>query len=370
MRRTAALIAGGGPAGAAAAVLLAQGGARPLLIERSRDAQDVVCGGFLAADALAMLERVGVDAAALGAHPIRQARLIAGQRTAGADLPFRAVGLSRRTLDATLIAHAEHGGAGIERGITIRRVDPAERCLHLSDDTLIGADALFLATGKHELRGLARAVKAQNDPALGLRIRLTPSAALAAALEDVIELHLFAHGYAGLLLQEDGSVNLCLSIAQSRLKAADGQPEALIAALAREAPILADRFGAATAYGAWSSIARVPYGWRAQHGEPGLFRIGDQSAVIASLAGDGIAIALTSAVRAAKGYLNGGAAAAIRFQPAFADHARRPVVLANRLRHCAETPWIAGPLIGLLRRVPALMRHAAAMTRIGVIDRG
>ncbi len=369
MRRTAALIAGGGPAGAAAAILLARADAAPLLIERSREARDVVCGGFLAADALVMLERVGVDAAALGARPIRRARLIAGQRIAEAELPFRAVGLSRRTLDATLIKDAEANGAGIERGITIRRVDPAGRCLHLNDDTVIGADALFLATGKHEVRGLVRATMPQDDPALGLRIRLTPSPALAAVLKDSIELHLFARGYAGLLLQEDGSVNLCLSVAQSRLKAAGGQPEALIAALAREAPILADRFGAATGQSEWSSVARVPYGWRARHGAPGLFRIGDQSAVIASLAGDGIAIALTSAARAAQCYLEGGAAAATRFQPAFADRARRPVVLANLFRHWAETPWMAEPLVGLLGHMPGLMRHAAAMTRIGMTDR-
>lgn len=365
MRRASALIAGGGPAGAAAAILLARAGAMPLLVERSREPQDIVCGGFLAADALAMLDRLGVDAAALGARAIRRVRLITGERIAAAELPFRAVGLSRRTLDAALLQHAQAHGAGIERGIIIRRIDPGPPCLHLSDDTVIGADALFLATGKHDVRGLARPTLPHGDPAVGLRIRLTPSPALAATLADTIELHLFARGYAGLLLQEDGSVNLCLSVGQSRLKAADGRPARLIASLAREAPILADRFGAATAQGAWSSVARVPYGWRARHGQPGLFRIGDQSAVIASLAGDGIAIALTSAMRAAHCYLEGGAAAAAAFQSDFARRAFRPVALANLLKHWGETPWIAGPLLSVLARAPALMRQAAAMTRIG-----
>ncbi|MFD2500682.1 hypothetical protein ACFSTI_19915 [Rhizorhabdus histidinilytica] len=52
-------------------------------------------------------------------------------------------------------------------------------------------------------------------------------------------------------------MNLCLSVAQSRLKAAGGQPDRLIALLAHEAPLLAERFGAAAA-GRWSSIARIP----------------------------------------------------------------------------------------------------------------
>ena len=365
MRRAAALIAGGGPAGAAAAILLARGGAMPVVIERNREGQDVVCGGFLGGDALALLHRLGVDPAALGARPIRRARLIARRRIVEADLPFDAAGLSRRTLDAALLAQAEAQGAMVERGLTIRRIDPATRCLHLSDETAIGGDALFLATGKHDARGMARPVAPESDPALGLRIGLDPTPALDAALDGVIELHLFRDGYAGLLRLEDGSVNLCLSVAQSRLKAVEGQPARLIEELAREAPRLAERFGAATAASAWSSVARVPYGWRARRGEPGLFRLGDQSAVIASLAGDGIAIALASATRAAHCYLQGGAEAATAFQPAFAAQARRPVSLANLLMHWGGTPWLAGPLLGLFARAPGLIRQAAAMTRIG-----
>jgi len=365
MRREAALIAGGGPAGAAAAILLARGGTRPLLLERSRDAQDVVCGGFLGVDAITLLAGLGIGVEALGARPIRRARLVAGQRVAEAGLPFPAAGLSRRTLDAALLARAAEQGARIERGVAIRRIEPAARRLHLADATAVTADALFLATGKHDLRGLARPESVVGDPALGLRVRLDPSPAFAAALAGVIELHLFRHGYAGLLLQEDGGANLCLSVAQSRLKAAGGQPARLIETLAREAPLLAERFGMARSSGPWSSVARVPYGWRARQGEPGLFRLGDQSAVIASLAGDGIAIALASATGAARRFLDGGADAGPAFQREFARHARRPVEVANLLRQAGETPWIAGPMIGLFAHMPGLVRRAAALTRIG-----
>ena len=365
MRREAALIAGGGPAGAAAAILLARGGAKPLLVERSRDAQDVVCGGFLGVDAITLLARVGIGIEALGARPIRRARLVARGRTAEAELPFQAAGLSRRTLDTALLARAAEQGAGIERGVTIRRIEPAARSLHLADGTITAADALFLATGKHDLRGSPRPVPDDGDPALGLRVRLDPSPALAAALDDVIELHLFRHGYAGLLLQEDGGVNLCLSVAQSRLKAAGGQPARLIETLAREAPLLAERFAMARGSGPWSSVARVPYGWRARQGEPGLFRLGDQAAVIASLAGDGIAIALASASRAAGRFLDSGTNAGPAFQAEFARQARRPVGLANLLKQAGETPWMAGPMIALLAQMPGLIQRAAALTRIG-----
>ncbi|MES2498788.1 MAG: FAD-dependent monooxygenase [Pseudomonadota bacterium] len=367
MRRTPELIAGGGPAGAAAAILLARGGAMPVVIERSREAHDSVCGGFLGGDALALLARLGIDPVALGAPAIRRTRLIAGLRIAETDLPFAAAGLSRRTLDTVLLDRATEAGATIERGLAIRRVDTDSRCLHLSDDSAISGNALFLATGKYEVRGANRPVLPHHDPALGLRVRLEPSAALARALDGMIELHLFRHGYAGLLRQEDGGVNLSISVAQSRLRAAGGHPAQLIAELEQEAPLLAERFGGATATGDWSTVARVPYGWRAGRGEHGIFRLGDQAAVIASLAGDGIAIALSSGTRAAHCFLQGGAEASIAYQADFARRAHRPVALANMIRHWGETPWIAGPLTGLFHRVPGLIRQAAAMTRIDAV---
>jgi hypothetical protein len=199
---------------------------------------------------------------------------------------------------------------------------------------------------------------------LGLRIRLAASPALAAALDGIIELHLFAGGYAGLLLQEDGGVNLCLSVSAGRLRAAGGSPAALIGMLGREAPLLGERHAAATRAGAWATVARVPYGWRARETVPGLFRVGDQAAVIASLAGDGLGIALASGSAAARSFLRGGADAAPDFQSDFAGRIRRPVRLAEALRRCGERPWLARPLLGLLAHAPGLLARAAAMTRV------
>ena len=105
------------------------------------------------------------------------------------------------------------------------------------------ADALFLATGKHELRGVARDI-AGRTAAVGLRAALAPAPSLGRELAGTIELHLFEQGYAGLLLQEDGSANFCLSVSRRRLAAAGGA-EALLGELTAEAPLLADRLGGA-----------------------------------------------------------------------------------------------------------------------------
>ena len=69
--------------------------------------------------------------------------------------------------------------------------------------------------------------------------------------------------------------------------------------------------------------------------EPGLFRLGDQAAVIASLAGDGIAVALASGAAAAHACL----ARRRRAPPISAAsraRARRPIAIAETLRAMAE----------------------------------
>ena len=363
MRRTAALIVGGGPAGCAAALTLVRGGVRPELIERTPGEHDVVCGGFLGWDALHALKQLGLDVSALGARPIARLRLIAGGRTVEADLPKPAAGLSRRRLDAALIAMAAEEGVEVRRGCAARAVDPEARTVRLEDGNEIAADALFLASGKHELRGLARPLDdRRSQPSAGLRTELPASVGLDRALTGVIELHLFDQGYAGLLLQEDGTANLCIAISPRRLAAADGIP-GLVAELFEECPELRERIGTAPLED-WDAIAGVPYGWRAKWTQSGIFRLGDQAAVIASLAGDGIAIALASGRSAGQALLSRGSEAACQWQTSFSRQSALPIAVGEALRHAAERRRPRSGLMRLLRLAPGLASVAARLTRI------
>ena len=360
---TPVLIVGGGPAGSAAAITLAKAGQTPLVIERTRAASEVVCGGFLGWDALAALRKLGVDAAALGARPISRVRLMTRRRFVEADLPHAAAGLSRRTLDAALLAAAEAAGARVMRGRAVRAADCSGRSVRTGDGEAIACEALFLATGKHELRGLARNLSGySNVPAVGIRMVLPSSPERELALAGAVELHLFDRGYAGLLLQEDGTANLCFSVSQDRFRAAGGA-RALITEIMHEAPMLAERLGSDLP-GSFAAIAGVPYGWRARQTLPGIFRIGDQGSVIASLVGDGIAIALTSGRDAASALLTKGASGAPDWQLQFSNRARRAIGVAETLRHGAARPLAADAFIQLTRLVPGLSRFAARITRI------
>lgn len=354
VRRTPALIIGGGPAGAAAAITLARGGREALVIERSAGPRDVVCGGFLGGDALRLLDQLGLDAEALGARPIERLRLVADGRGAEAPLPWRAAGLTRRMLDEALLAKAVSEGAEVRRGTKVSEV--RDRTAMLADGTSISADTLLVATGKHELRGLERLPPEERRRlSIGLRCTIAASADLA----GVIELHPFDGGYAGLLVMEGGKANLCLSATQQRLQEAGGA-QALLARLSDEQPALGSRIALADA-GAWSGIAGVPYGWRARRASPGLLRLGDQAAVIASLAGDGVAIALSSGMAAAQALLAGREG---EYQPRFARQAAVPLRTADALRYAAERKAGRRVMIDLMRAFPAAAGLVARLTRI------
>ncbi|MBV9883462.1 MAG: FAD-dependent monooxygenase [Sphingomonadaceae bacterium] len=350
MHEVSALIVGGGPAGASAAITLARAGAMPVLVERCPGERDLVCGGFLGWDAIAALQRLGLDPARLGARPITRLRLVSRERVVEADLPRRAAGLSRRRLDAALLAMAEEAGAAVLRGRTARALDG--NCLRLDGGEEMEAEAIFLATGKHELRGAARAI-GDRPVSVGLRAALPELPDLA----GTIELHLFDGGYAGLLAQEDGATNLCLTVTRTRM----ADPESLLAALVDEAPLLGERIGPDLP-SRWEAVAGVPYGWRTEATTPGCYRLGDQAAVIASLAGDGIAIALASGAAAAHCCLAGEGAEA--YQRNFARRAARPIAIAEALRRFAARGKRRRLMMGLAG-VPGLAKAAARLTRIG-----
>ncbi len=358
MRRTPALIVGGGPAGAAAAIRLAGAGVRPLLLERHPHA-DALCGGFVSWRTLDRIAGLGVDPDALNRDRLTHVTLFAGSRVRQATLPRPAIGVSRRRLDTLLREAARRNGAAIETGVTVRHVEGLTA--HLADGAAIAAESLFLATGKHDLRGLARPADARGrDPTLGIRLRLAPGPALTRALSGRIELHLFDRGYAGIALQEDGSANVCMAVHRSRLQAA-GSPADLLAELGRAMPRFGDRLAYRDADRPIDAIANVPYGWRQRTGMPGLFRLGDQAGVIPSLAGEGMGIALASGIGAADAWRTGGAAAAVGWQEDFARRLARPMAVAGLVRRIAESRWSTA---GVAMMPPGLIQVMAHATRM------
>lgn len=360
MRSSRPIVIGGGPAGSAAAILLCKADARPIIYERQEQLGDALCGGFLSWSTLRRLQELGVTEDALGGQRISKFRLTMGQRDWLVALPQTATGVSRERLDGQLLARAEALGAEIRRDT----VSFEQGAFHLSDGSKLDADSLFLATGKYDMRGLPRDRSAAGrDPFLGLRVSFAASPTLRQELSGLIEMHLFRKGYAGLILQEDERANLCMAVRKSRLAAASGSPERLLADLASHQGALGKRIASLPDSVQIDAIGNIPYGWHTSNTQHGLFRLGDQAGVIPSLAGEGIAIALASAEFATRLWQEQGPAASLEFQRVFSARLRPRLLLAVRLAQAATHERVALAL-GSLISIPGLAGALANATRI------
>ena len=324
-----------------------------------------MCGDFLSVEAHGSAAALGVDLAELGAAPISALRLVSGGRVARTKLPFPAYGLSRRRLDAALLERAAASGATIRLGAKVLGLRPlGDRLALLTQHAPIVADAVFLATGKHDLRGVGRAAPAAKSVAFKTYFRLRREQT--EAVRGHVEIVLFDGGYAGLLLVEGEAANFSLVASAAALRRSGGTWDGLRAALTAASPHLARRLeGACALLPRPLAISRLPYGFvHAPHAtEPSaLFRLGDQAAVIPSFTGDGVSIALHSGRAAAAAWLAG--------QPATAHHRALQRTLGGQMRRASAlhatclASALQPALVAACRAMPGLMRLAASSTRI------
>ncbi len=358
------LILGGGVAGCAASIALARKGRSVTLIEREPTPRHKVCGEFLSGEALEDLHALGIDVASLGAAPIDYVRLAAARRAAEAPLPFPAASLTRKALDTALIGEAVAAGVRVERGRSVQALGRATGNLWqamLDDGTTYEAPTVFLATGKHDLRGHARPKDPQRWVAFKMYFRLTP--AQAAELARASELMLYPGGYGGIQPVEGGIANLCCVVQQRYFARVGNRWENFLAKMQQDCPHLAMRLaGAEPLLAKPISVTHIPYGYIRRGTEKGLYCIGDQAAVIPSFTGDGISIALHTARCAAAAYL------AAEPAPLFQAKLRSGLLAQMRLAEFAAdglSNALARAVLPFALRVwPGVMRVTAKLTRV------
>jgi flavin-dependent dehydrogenase len=361
-RLEGALVLGGGLAGPAAAIWLARAGRPVTLWERERLPAHKICGEFLSWEAQAWLADLGVDLDALGAVAIDRVRLVTAGRQAVGRLGFTARSVTRRTLDDALLSLAESAGVTVRRGIAAREVlpDGAVAAAHAT----VRPDALFVATGKHNIRGVGRDGSGTLNHQLGFKAYFRLSPAERAALSGHVELILFEGGYAGLQMVERDAANLCFLVSPDRWKRLGGDFAALIADLSAEVPHLGGRLaGAVPLLDRPLAISGVPYGFlhRPQVAEPA-WRLGDQAAVIPSFTGDGMSLALHGARLAGTAYLTGAGQAGYYRQ--LARDVGHAVRRATWLQRASENGAWRDRTATLIWAMPALLGMGARATRI------
>jgi len=358
------LILGGGVAGCAAAIALARNGRRVTLIERETTPRHKVCGEFLSGEALEDLQLLGIDVTSIGAVPIDYVRLAAARRAAEAPLPFPAKSLTRKALDTALIAEAVASGVDVERGHSVRALAHTTGGMWqatLDDGTTRAAPTVFLATGKHDLRGHARAEDPQRWVAFKMYFGLAP--AQAAELAGASELMLYPGGYGGIQPVEGGIANLCCVVQQKYLGGSGNRWENFLEKMQQDCPHLAMRLaGAEPLLAKPIAVTHIPYGYIRSTTDDGLYCIGDQAAVIPSFTGDGISIALHTARCAVAAYLVAEPA------PVFQTKLRSALQAQMRLALFAadglNNSFARAVLPFFLRAWPGVMRVTAKLTRV------
>ena len=358
------LIVGGGVAGCAASIALARKGRSVTLIEREPTPRHKVCGEFLSGEALEDLCALGIDVASLGAVPIDYVRLAAARRAAEAPLPFPAASLTRRALDTALMAAAAAVGVRIERGHSVQSLSRTVADIWqvtLDDGTTREAPTVFLATGKHDLRGHARPKDPEQWVAFKMYFRLSP--AQTAELADASELMLYPGGYGGIQPVEGGVANLCCVVQQRYLSRGGNVWDEFLAQMQQDCPHLAMRLaGAEPLLAKPIAITHIPYGYIRRISEDGLFCIGDQAAVIPSFTGDGISIALYTARCATAAYL--AAEAAPLFQAKLRSSLLSQMRLAEFAADGLNNSLARAVLPFCLKVWPGVMRVTARLTRV------
>ena len=365
MSRVGTAIIGGGLAGSATALALARRGHGVTVFERDPSPRDKVCGEFLSPEGCREVEAMGLDLTRLGAEPVSRLRILAGGRSVSGPLPFRAMTIPRRLLDAELRSLATGAGADIRLGARVTSVEEGE--VRLGSEC-IAADRIVLATGKLDLRGRKRAsVPGARDHHIGLKMHYRPGAEVMAALRDTIVLCFFDGGYAGLVPMDDDTCNVSAAVTRRVWDACGQNYGRLCRVIVAECPDVAAVLREDAAL--WPrplAVGHVPYGYRAwtARTEPDwLWRVGDQSAVIPSLSGSGMTMALVGG-RLLVTCLDAGGSQA--------DYARD-------LRHAFagamwRAEWAAALFEGQRRRrvasfvadrFPRLLPYVARMTRVG-----
>jgi flavin-dependent dehydrogenase len=362
MKQIETVIVGGGPAGAATACGLASMGREVVLVERTGAPHHKVCGEFLSIETQAQLARLGVDAVSLGAVPIDHVSVYSSARSVAAELPFRALSLSRYRLDDALLCRAKECGAQVRRDVSVRTVasDGLGWRVECREGQTLRCRHLVLATGKLGLRGIG---DARDNSVVGLKMHLRPTAEIRRALKGRVELFLLNRSYVGLELVENGTANLCCVLPRATVARLAPGWQGLRDYLTAKLPSLAERLEGAEPF--WDKALAVvcPTGGHL-HSEagPAVYRVGDRLAHIPPFTGDGIAIALGSGALAAEHIQQGSSPA--DYLVAARRLTGRTIRLASAVSGLAATGAGRSVLLGAAVMMPKLIGTIARRTRV------
>lgn len=293
------IIIGGGLAGLTAAVHLASENYRVLVFEKQQFPHHKVCGEYVSNEVLPYLKALNIPLSDLGAVAIDtlQISTVTG-KSVESRLPLGGFGASRYTLDQLFYQQAISAGAlfVFEQVTSVHFQNDMFEILTERDKSFVSKVAIGAYGKRNGLdKQLNRDFIHQKSPWLGVKAHYKHTS----WPDNVVALHNFSGGYAGLSKTESGAVNFCYLASYESFKHEKNINDFNKKVLGKN-PFL-DSFlkEADPLFEQPMTIAQISFGAR-RCVEKHMLMCGDTAGMIHPLCGNGMAMAIHSAKIAAE----------------------------------------------------------------------
>ncbi|SHG29092.1 NAD(P)/FAD-dependent oxidoreductase [Flagellimonas flava] len=288
------LVVGGGLAGLTAALDLAGKGKQVTVVEKKEYPRHKVCGEYVSNEVRPYLDYLGVDLDSMRLPEINRFQLSTKNgKLVEVKLPLGGFGISRYTFDNLLYQTAKAKGVHFLFGtVTNIQCNANDFVVELASKAKLKAKVVLGAYGKRSKLDVAmgRRDLEQKSPWVGIKCHYKgynhP--------ENVVALHNFPGGYAGISKVENEIVNLCYLVQEEQFRKISnierfnrevlGQNRFLKDFIARARPV----------FGKPMSIAQISFDVKSQV-ENHIVMCGDTAGMIHPLCGNGMAMAIHSA---------------------------------------------------------------------------
>ncbi|WP_162428355.1 NAD(P)/FAD-dependent oxidoreductase [Pontibacter pudoricolor] len=293
------IVVGGGLAGLTSALFLAQQGIQVLLIEKKAYPFHRVCGEYVSNEVLPYLRSLGADISQLQPARINRFQLTAPSGySLETNLDLGGFGISRFTLDNYLHQLAEKKGVTFNLNTAVQDVVFRDDrfMLKLSNGQELTATIVLGAYGKRATldRQLDRRFFAKRSPYIGVKYHVKHDQP-----KDVISLHNFKDGYAGISAVENDTYCFCYLTTRQNLKQ-HGTIAAMEQAVLYQNPHLHRVFTEAEfLYAQPEVINEISFATKTCT-ENHMLMCGDAAGMITPLCGNGMAMAIHAGKLAAE----------------------------------------------------------------------
>jgi flavin-dependent dehydrogenase len=359
------IVVGGGPAGCAAAITAAQSGASVLLLERGRFPRHKVCGEFVSAESLDLLEKLLLPTHhALISHSLRisRGRIFSDGATLPVEIDPAAASIARFDLDSALWESCTRNGVEARQECAVQKLKGAGPFVVQCGSEQFHAKAVINAAGRWSpLTSAATRTRLTKVRWIGIKAHFSEISP-----PDSVDLYFFDGGYCGVqpVICGDHNSAVVNACAMVRADVATTMEQVL-----NYHPALRERSrGWQPAMDAVTTSPLVFH--KPEPLQNGMLQAGDAATFVDPFIGDGISLALRSGALAAEclaSFFRNECSlerAATHYSELYQQNLASVFRASSLLHKMLRTPgFVRKPVLSLLQRAPSITRHLVQMTR-------